>query len=145
MRSKTCYGSYLYSVGTHRRNMFKLLVNMSRVTYFFRGPTRETVLAETNAVNMQGEDVEKNDSEWNRKVEIRTWKKFLAVDEAWPRPGFKRRTFVSSVRSLQRGPFFLRPRYPTVGCSLQLKKNELLLNWQVCCCPRGGGEQYQDW
>ena len=61
--------------------MFKLLVNMSRVTYFFRGPTRETVLAETNAVNMQGEDVEKNDSEWNRKVEIRTWKKFLAVGE----------------------------------------------------------------
>ena len=37
--------------------MFKLLVNMSRVIYFFRGPTRETVLAETNAVNMQGEDV----------------------------------------------------------------------------------------
>ena len=43
----------------------------------------------------------RNGSEWTRKVEIRTRKKFLAVGKAcvaifWPAPGFKGRTFVHS-------------------------------------------------
>ena len=30
----TCFGTYLYSVGTNHRNLLKLLVSMSRLTYF---------------------------------------------------------------------------------------------------------------
>ena len=50
--------------------MLRSFMIMSRVTL-----TRETVLA----IGKYGEDLEKNEGDWTRKVEIRTRKKILVV------------------------------------------------------------------
>ena len=53
----------------------------------FSRPTRETMLTKTNTAEKQREDFppqkrKKNEGEWTRKAESRTWKKFLVVGEA---------------------------------------------------------------
>ena len=53
--------------GTHRGNLLKPFV---------------TVSAKVKALGKKREDFETNEGEWTGKVEIRTTKTFLAVDEA---------------------------------------------------------------
>ena len=72
MYSNTCFDTNLYSAGIHHRNLLKLLVSMSRLTYLI-----------INTIKKQGEDLGKNDGEWTRKVEIRTRKKCVEVGEAY--------------------------------------------------------------
>ena len=101
----TCFGT-LYSVSTHHRNLPRSLVKSLWAVWpvLFHSPMGEATLTKTNSLmqlKSRERIWEKNESEWTRKVEIRTGKKFLSVGgvhEAifWPTPGFKRRTFVSS-------------------------------------------------
>ena len=75
----TCFGIYLYSVGTNHRNLLKLLVTMNRLTYFVpQVYVRKPGLTELMQSKIK-ERIWKNEGEWTRKVEIRTRKKFLAV------------------------------------------------------------------
>ena len=50
-------------------------LSMSSVTYFISQATREFASAKTNAIEMYGEDSEKNEGEWTGEAEIRTRKK----------------------------------------------------------------------
>ena len=83
----------IHSVGTHLGNQLKSPVTMSRVACFI-------LWAHTGT----------NYRVWKQWMpihwEIKTSKKFLAVEEAcvailWPTPGFKGRTFVSSAFSTE--------------------------------------------
>ena len=61
MHNKTWFGTYLYSAGTHHRDMFKAFVTMSRVTYFI--PRDNTpVSAKTNVATKYGKDLGKKSS-----------------------------------------------------------------------------------
>ena len=80
MRNNTCFCTYSYSVGTHRRHLHQSLVILRRVTCFI---ARETVSVKTNTVKTHQGDLAKVKVKWNGKVEIRTRKKFLAVGEAF--------------------------------------------------------------
>ena len=43
--------------------------------------TRKTALVKANSFKKQGKDLEVNEGEWIGKMQIKTWKKFLAVGE----------------------------------------------------------------
>jgi len=60
----TCFGTCLYSVGTHHGNLLKSLVTMSRVTYFI-------LWAHTNAVNKERKkEEEKKEAEDSDKTKL---------------------------------------------------------------------------
>ena len=60
MHNNTCFGTYLYYIGTHHGNLHKSIVTMSRMTYvLFAGRNGETALANSNAIKKKGEDLEK--------------------------------------------------------------------------------------
>ena len=74
-------------------------MTVRRMTHFIPWAHTGNLLQPKLTVKKQRENLE-YEGEWSRKVEIRTRKKFLAVDKAqvaifWPTPGFSGRTFVS--------------------------------------------------
>ena len=81
MHNKTWFGTYLYSAGTHHRDMFKAFVTMSSVTYFI--PRAHTpVIAKINAATKYGQDLGTNQAELTGKVNYDK-KEILAVEEVW--------------------------------------------------------------
>ena len=74
--------TYFYSVDTHNRNLLKSLVTMSRV----RTHTENRVSQNTVKKQEYQGDADiwrgKKESEWTGKIEIKTRKTFLEVDEA---------------------------------------------------------------
>ena len=79
MHSSTCFGAYLYIVGTEHGNLHQLSVTTSRVTILFCRPTQEPKLATANTGKTR-EIFGKNEGEWTGKEETR--KKSLAIGEA---------------------------------------------------------------
>ena len=60
-------GIYLYSTGTHHRNLLKSLVTMSRVTYFILQACTGNCVSYSTA-KKEGEYLEKNEAEWKGKA-----------------------------------------------------------------------------
>ena len=57
--NNTCFGAYLYSAGTQRKNRLKSIDYEQCVLILFRRLTREFASAKTNATKKYGEDLEK--------------------------------------------------------------------------------------
>ena len=79
----TCFGAYLYSLGTKHGNLHQSSVTTSRVTFLFCRPTQELAsVAATTGKNSARFWRRRKKSERSVKVELISRKKSLAVDEA---------------------------------------------------------------